>query len=250
MIGLMAIRGNIELANLNTYFLFPFSIDKITVVENHRDVWAKYTHWIDGLDEWIAEHRTEKNSGIAVHLGKRRRDPYARFDLESAAYQDMMFFHPYVRRVFFDIGDSLAIGEQKEALLRCYSIPIDGGRRLWIQAEDAKGRLATVEITDLRLFLFANGVGILSIGVEAQNVPASDALWINEAFRKVYPTSGRQVREGRIPSRMQLILEQDGNQSVPAQEEFKKGGDDRLPAAARAHDFLHDLLLGLLPAGV
>jgi hypothetical protein len=224
MIALMAIRETIELAQLNTYFLFPFSIDKITVVENHQDVWAKYTHWIDGLDEWIAEHRSEKNSGVVVHLGKWRRDPYARFDLESAAYQDMMFFHPYVRRVFFDIGDSQVIGEQKEALLRCYNIPIDGGRRLWFQAEDTKGRLATVEITDLRLFLFANGVGILSIGVEAQNVRASDALWINEAFRKVYPTSGRQVREGRIPSRMQLILEQNGNQSVLAQEEFKKGG--------------------------
>ena len=224
MIAPMAPLETIQLAHLNTYFLFPFSIDKVTVVENHQDLWAKYTHWIDGLDEWLAEHRTEKNSGIAVQLGRWRRDPYARFDLESAAYQDMMFFHPYVRRVFFDTGDSYVLGEQKEALLHCYNIPIDGGRRFWFQAEDARGRQATVEITDLRLYLFANGVGILSIGVEAQNVSAADALWINEAFRKVYPTSGRQIREGRIPSKLQLILEQDGNRSVLAQEEFKKGG--------------------------
>jgi hypothetical protein len=224
MIAPMAPLETIELSYLNTYFLFPFSMDKVTVVENHQDLWAKYTHWIDGLDEWIAEHRTEKNSGVAVHLGKWRRDPYVRFDLESAAYQDMMFFHPYVRRVFFDTGDSLVLGEQKEALLHCYHIPIDGGRRLWFQAEDAKGRQATVEITDLRLFLFANGVGILSIGVEARNVSAADALWINEAFRKMYPSSGRQIREGRIPSRLQLILEQNGDRSVLAHEEFKKCG--------------------------
>ena len=56
----MASQETIELAHLNTYFLFPFSIDKVTVVENHPALWAKYTHWIDGIDEWIAEHRTEK----------------------------------------------------------------------------------------------------------------------------------------------------------------------------------------------
>ena len=64
-----------------------------------------------------------------------------------------MFFHPYVRRIFFDTGDSHVLGEQKEALLHCCNIPIDGGRRFWFQAEDAKGHQATVEITDLRLFM-------------------------------------------------------------------------------------------------
>jgi hypothetical protein len=116
------------------------------------------------------------------------------------------------------------MGGEKEALLRCYTIPIEGERRLWLQAEDAKGRTATVQVTDLRMFLFANGVGILSIGAEAANIRAAEALWINEAIRKVYPTSGRQLREGRIPARMQLMLEQDGNLRTLSQEEFKKGG--------------------------
>jgi hypothetical protein len=61
MIARMAPQNCIELAHLHTYFLFPFSIDKITVVENHRKLWSKYTHWIDGLDEWIAEHPAERS---------------------------------------------------------------------------------------------------------------------------------------------------------------------------------------------
>jgi hypothetical protein len=224
MIARMAPEGKIQLEHLHTYFLFPFSIDKITVVDNHRDIWSGHAHWMDGMDEWIGVHATEQKSAVAVQLGKWRRTPYTHFDLESAAYQDMVFFHPYVRRVFFDTGDYQSMGEQKEALLHCYTIPIEDGKRLWFHAEDTKGRQSTVEITDLRQFLFANGVGILSIGVEAQNVSAGDALWINEAFRKLYPTSGRQVREGRTPSKMKLVLEKDGERSVLAQEEFEKGG--------------------------
>ena len=77
-------------------------------------------------------------------------------------------------------------------------------------AEDSKGRAARVEVTDLRLFLFANGIGILSIGVEAFGLGAADALWINESMRKVYPSSGRQVREGRVPSRMAFVVERNG----------------------------------------
>jgi len=222
MIPRMAHPDTMELLHLHTYFHFPFSIDKITVVQNHRQLWSGYTHWIDGLDEWINAHHDGRQSPLD-QLGRWRRAPYQRFDLESAAYQDMVFFHPYVRRVFFDTGEVTIPAEEREALLCCYSIPITGGKRLWFHAEDVKGRSASVQVTDLRLFLFANGLGILSIGVEAFNIPTREALWINEAFRKVYPSSGRQIREGRIPSRMQLILEQDGNRQVIAEEDFKKG---------------------------
>lgn len=230
----MDLQKDLELAHFHTYFLFPFSIDKVTVVENHRALWSRYTHWIDGLDAWIAEHPGERSSAISVQLGTWRRDPYVRFDLESEAYQDMVFFHPYVRRVFFDTSDALATEATKEALLRCYTIPIEGGKKLWFRAEDVKGRSATIQVTDLRMFLFANGVGILSIGVEAHDIRIADALWINEAFRKVYPTSGRQIREGRIPSRVQLVLEENGTMAVLAQQEFKKGGmSGFLPPLAR-----------------
>ncbi len=224
MIRSMEQRKPIELQHLHTYFFFPFSIDKITVVQNHKSLWTHYGHWIDGLDEWIGVHHEGLRSPLMDHVGCWRRDPFSRFDMDSTAYQDMVFFHPYVRRVFFDIGEVTDRNEEREALLCCYAIPIPTGKKLWFYAEDINGRSASVQITDLRLFLFANGVGILSIGAEAFDLPASDALWINEMFRKVYPSSGRQIREARIPARMQIIVEQEGNRVVVAEELFKRGG--------------------------
>ena len=223
MIPFMAPEKEIELLHLHTYFFFPFSIDRTTVVENHRDLWAHHTHWIDGLDEWIGAHHLGSQNPLLKSLGGWRRDPYSRFDMDSPAYQDMVFFHPYVRRVFFDTGEVSSDQDEPEALLCCYSIPILGDKKLWFRAEDIKGRSASAQVTDLRLFLFANGIGILSIGVEVFHLPASDALWINEAFRKVYPSSGRQIREGRGPSRIQLMIEQDGRRQIMAEEEIKKG---------------------------
>ena len=218
MIRSMARQESIQLQHLHTYFFFPFSIDKITVVQNHKDLWANYGHWIDGLDEWIGVHHEGLRSPLMDHVGCWRRDPFGRFDMDSAAYQDMVFFHPYVRRVFFDIGEVTNRDEEREALLCCYTIPIPNGKKLWFFGEDINGHSASVEITDLRLFMFANGVGILSIGVEAFDLPVSDALWINESFRKVYPSSGRQIREARIPARMQLIVEQEENRVIIAEE--------------------------------
>jgi hypothetical protein len=214
----------IDLLHLHTYFLFPFSIDKTTVVENHRDLWGKYNHWIDGLDEWIAAH-PHKGQGCSIleNLGRWRRDPYTRFDMDSPAFQDMVFFHPYVRRVFFDTGEAGNKTEEREAMLCCYTMPVPAEKKLWFRVEDVKNRSASIQITDLRLFLFANGIGILSIGVEAFHLSAQDALWINEAFRKVYPSSGRQIREGRGPSRLQFIIEQDGARQVIVEEDMKRG---------------------------
>jgi hypothetical protein len=65
---------------------------------------------------------------------------------------------------------------------------------------------ARVEVTDLRLLMFANGVGILTIGVEGRNLSYMHALWINEMMRKIYPSSGHQIQTGRIPSRLALVL--------------------------------------------
>ncbi len=208
--------------HLHTYFLFPFSIDKQAVLKDHPEIWARHLHWIDGLDEWIAAHAARGASPVVDKLGGWRRSAYTRFDMDSHAYQDMVFFHPFVRRVFFDTTEASGETGEKESLLRCYRIPL-AGKKLWYEAEDNRGRRATVEVTDLRLFLFANGLGILSIGVEAFRLPAAEALWINESMRKVYPSSGRQVREGRIPNRMTFTLEQDGARELLVEERFETG---------------------------
>jgi hypothetical protein len=67
-------------------------------------------------------------------LGAWRRDAYTRFDMDSLAYQDMVFFHPFVRRVFFDTAGASAVVGEKEALLCCYLIPIPEGKKLWFVA--------------------------------------------------------------------------------------------------------------------
>jgi hypothetical protein len=198
--------------HLHTYFMFPFAIDKQAVIESDGGFWRKRPHWIDGLDDWIASH--------AAPFLAWKRSPYTHFDMESAAYRDMVFFHPVVRRVFFDTAGQAG---SREALLRCYTMHPPAGMKVWYEGEDRKGRSGAVEVTDLRLFLFANGIGILCIGVEAHNIPARQALWINEALRKVYPSSARQVREGRTPSRVAFVLESDGQRVTLAEERFEKG---------------------------
>jgi hypothetical protein len=85
-----------EILHLHSYFLFPFSIDKAAVQQDHTKIWARRQHWIEGLDDWIAEHSAE--SQVASILGPWKRSAYSRFDIESQAYQDMVFFHPFVRR--------------------------------------------------------------------------------------------------------------------------------------------------------
>ena len=206
---------------LHTYFFFPFSIDKEAVVEQHKSVWAKSQRWIDGLDGWLAAHRADRSSPVPARLGLWQRASYSRFDANSPAYQDMVFFHPIVRRVFFDTSDASGNTGEHEALLHCYELPIREGTKLWLEAEDRKNRQASVEVNELRMFLFANGIGILSIGVEAFSLDTEEALWINETLRKVYPSSGRQIREARFPSRLALILEREGESEVLVEEKFE-----------------------------
>jgi hypothetical protein len=211
----------VSLLHLHTYFLFPFSIDRETVAAEHAAQWKTKAQWIDGLDEWVNWHATAGKSPLVAKLGCWQRAAYARADMDSPAYQDMIFFHPFVRRVFFDISDKSAAAGEREALIRCYRIPLDGSRTVWYRAEDARGRRAAMQVTDLRLFLFANGMGILSLGVEARNISAREALWINEQMRKIYPSSGRQLREGRAPNRYSLSIEENGQETVIAEENFE-----------------------------
>lgn len=212
--------------HLHTYFLFPFAVDKEAVMGDHQRVWSKHTLWSAGLDEWIDDHAMGAGSPVPGKLGRWQRDPFRRFDMDSFAYQDMVFFHPFVRRVFFDVGDGISGEGPPENMLRVYTIPLahlgETGRRLVFFAADSRGRSASAQVTDLRLFMFANGIGILTIGIECTDIGVSQALWINEMMRKVYPSSGRQVREGRAPNRMELRLEGGGETAVISEERFSR----------------------------
>jgi hypothetical protein len=186
-----------------TYFLFPFSVDTDAVQARHSTIWSKDRPWLNGLDEWIM---AESSGELVERLGRWKRQPYTRFDLNSQAYQDMVFFHPFMRRAFFDV--QTAEGTSEESMVRCYVIPVPDGAKLWFEAHGVHGRSGSIEVTDLRLFMFANGIGILSFGVEAFDVPMGHVLWINESLRKVYASSGRQVEEERSPCDLALVLEQ------------------------------------------
>ena len=207
--------------HLHTYLLFPFSIDKEAVLEDHADLWRKHHSWIDGLDEWLRASQHDSNSPLVARLGPWKRAAYTRFDMDSPAYQDMVFFHSVVRRVFFDSTEA-AEANDGESLIRCYTLQAPAGAKLYYEASDAKGRGARLEVTDLRLFLFANGLGVLSLGVETFDLTVREGLWINEAMRKVYPSSRRQLRESRLPNRMALVLQRDGEFETLAEERFEK----------------------------
>ena len=91
--------------HLHTFFLFPFSIDKQAVGIDHRDIWSKHPRWMNGLEEWLHLPVTGIGEAFSRRMGTWRRSPYKDFDLDSQAYQDMVFFHPFVRRVFFDSAE-------------------------------------------------------------------------------------------------------------------------------------------------
>ncbi|MCC7153085.1 MAG: hypothetical protein IT161_00840 [Bryobacterales bacterium] len=214
--------------HLHTYLLFPFSVDKEGVMADEPHAWAKHEHWFDGIDEWIARSAALAGSQINNQLGVWKRASLKQFDMNSPAYQNMVFFHSFVRRVFFDTADYCGQPGEQEALLRSYTIPLaahkENGRRIMLEARDRRGRSATIEVTELNLTIFANGVGILIIGVEATHIGIPDALWINETMRKVYPSSGRQVREGRTPDYMALTMVSGGDRVVILEEKFEHGG--------------------------
>lgn len=208
------------LSHLHTFFLFPFSVDRDVVLHEHGALWAG-RRWIDGLDDWIRSHDAQ-----APSIGRWQRAAYTQFGLDSPAYQDMVFFHPFVRRIYFDaLGMNAGewageeMGGEGESLLRFYRLPV-AGKKVTLYAEDRRGRRARVDVTDLRLILFANGIGILSMGIEAVDVPAKEALWINEMLRKLYPSSSRQIREGRTPCLIRLCV----GDEILIEEDFRSCG--------------------------
>ena len=213
--------------HLHTYFLFPFSVDKEAVLEDHPGFWPNRRTWFDGLDYWIDHPLNErKKPKVAELLGQWRRAAYTKFGLESEAYQTMVFFHPFVRRVFFDAHEPRETRSRshEDSLLNCYEIDLEGKKTIF-RGEDQEGRAAEVEVTDLRLFLFANGIGVLSLGVETFDTDAREALWINEMMRKVYPSSARQIRENRVPSRLTLLVRDEDRGDIPViEEKFGRGG--------------------------
>lgn len=208
--------------HFHTYFLLPVSIDKEAVSEDHPEIFCRHASWMSGLEEWIRHPSHRHGEKLVAAIGGWKRAAYMTFDVDSPAYQDMVFFHPFVRRVFFDSAELWTDATENESLLQCFAMTPPAGSRLWFTAEDAKGRCASVEVTDLRMFLFANGIGILSIGVEGMSIPEAQALWINEMMRKIYPSSSRQLREGRAPSRLAFEWEAPGGsgRETLAEERF------------------------------
>jgi hypothetical protein len=215
-----ALQPSIQVSHLHTFFLFPFAINTDRVRAEHRQERKGAQHWLDAFQQWLLTCSTAHSTETQRLLGRWQRAPYREFSMDSRAYEDMVFFHPFVRHVFFDAE----VSGQKEpslSLLRCYRIPLQD-REVYL---NAKGRhdLRRVQVTDLKLFIFANGIGILSIGVEARNIPVETALWINEMLRKVYPSSGRQRREGRAPGSVYMSVVRDGKEEILAEEKFERG---------------------------
>ncbi|MEJ7608718.1 MAG: hypothetical protein WKF37_21215 [Bryobacteraceae bacterium] len=74
-----------QAAHLHTYFLFPFSIDKQAVVEDHAEIWVEGRSWFDGVDDWVKAHAPGNSAGLQ-DLGRWERAAYRRFDMDSEAY--------------------------------------------------------------------------------------------------------------------------------------------------------------------
>ncbi len=211
---------NPEVLHLHTYFFFPISIDQAAVMDEHPEIWRGSQPWFEKLDFWVTHHVVPGFESAASQLGGWQRHSENSLDFISPTYQDMMFFHPFVRRAFFDTGDSNA---EHEALIHRYVIHPPAGTHLYYEAKDGGGVSARVEVTDLRLLMFANGVGILTIGVEANNISYAHALWINEMMRKIYPSSSHQIQTGRIPNWLALVLESGADRRTVAEERWQSG---------------------------
>ena len=213
---------NPQAQHLQTYFLFPFSIDREAVAADHPDLFAKRPHWFAGVDDWVK--RGGQSSRIQSQLGAWQRGPFSSFEAESD--QAMSVFHPFVRRVFF--GNAMADEDagERDSLVRSFRMPLarlrENNRTLRYEARDAHGRSMSVEVTDLQLSIAANGIGILSISIEALDTPIGDALWINEMLRKVYPSSSRQIREARTLLSAALVIEGSGVRDVLVEDNFER----------------------------
>ncbi len=204
---------------VDTYFLFPFALDKEAIREDHAQAWPADTRWIDGLDTWIAGESGRRASQLVARLGPWKRTTYSQFDLDSPAYTDLLFFNSIVRHVFFDTSIGRSPDDQ-ENQLRCYTISVGGSSRLWFEGADALGRGARVEVRDLRLYLSAEGIGVLSVGVTAGSLDATQAQWINRRLRKLYPVTAEGLHDGHTPNWLAIRLEEGGQLDTLCEERF------------------------------
>ena len=202
---------------LETYFLFPFALDKAAIEADYARAWKEGTKWIDGLDLWIAGESGLRESAGLSRLGVWRRASYTEFDIDSPGYSGLLSFNSIVRHVFFDTNIGRHVDEQ-ENQLRCYVIEIPSNTKLWFEGSDTLGASARVEVNDLRLYLSAHSVGILSIGIAASGLSAMEAIWVNRRLRKLYPVDADSIHEGRTPNYLALKL-QDGSGTVTIAEE-------------------------------
>lgn len=216
----VATPTSLVFAHLHTYFLFPFALDKEAIQADHPEAWPGKTKWIDGLDSWIAgESGRREAHGIAA-LGFWRRSSYSSYELDSPAYSDLLFFHPVVRYVFFDTSLGRH-ADNRQNLLRCYSLDLDPETRLWFEGTDKLGRGARAEVRDLKLYLSAQeGIGLLSIGVTAEEIDAAKAIWINRRLRKLYPLDASSIPQGRTPDWLALRLERGSELETLCEERF------------------------------
>jgi len=205
---------------VHTYFLFAFALDKDAIQLDHPQAWPGQTRWIDGLDSWIAGESGRHGSPGLAALGPWKRSSYSEFALDSPAYSDLLFFHSIVRHVFFDTNIGRHADDQ-ENQLRCYAIELSPTHRLWFEGSDALGGGGRAEVTDLRMYLSAQGIGVLSIGVATGAIDAEHALWINRRLRKLYPVDAESIPQGHTPNWLALQLQRGPHTETICEERFE-----------------------------
>ena len=215
-----AIRSSLVFERVHTYFLFAFALDKDAIQLDHPQAWPGQTRWIDGLDSWIAGESGRHGSPGLAALGPWKRSSYSEFALDSPAYSDLLFFHSIVRHVFFDTNIGRHADDQ-ENQLRCYAIELSPTHRLWFEGSDALGGGGRAEVTDLRMYLSAQGIGVLSIGVATGAIDAEHALWINRRLRKLYPVDAESIPQGHTPNWLALQLQRGPHTETICEERFE-----------------------------
>jgi len=64
---------NPQAQHLQTYFLFPFSIDREAVAADHPDLFAKSPHWFAAVDDWVRRGVRSARIQSRCSPGARRR---------------------------------------------------------------------------------------------------------------------------------------------------------------------------------
>src|SRR3974390_2397664 len=115
--------GDRTVAHIHTKFLFPFSTDVEEVKAANPAIWRSGRRWIEGLDELVCSGPARSDGTVARLLGGWTRVTHGRVHRESQSYQNLVFFHPFVRRVFFDLpGQPTRPG--RDSLVRSNQLPI------------------------------------------------------------------------------------------------------------------------------